>query len=380
MDLMTQTEFEELVGEGAGTRVSLFAPTHRVRGAKARDEDRIRWKNLLTMVEQTLHDDGVGGSEIAEMMAPAWDLHRDTLAWSHMAEGLAMFLRAGWHATYRVPLDLPELGAVGPGFVLSPLLPLLADRNYVVLTLSQRHVRVLRGSRDRIGELELPSVPMAFEDVFEADGPQSDSVPRPNASGRGSGRGAVYYGSSSLDNAHKEEVVEFFREVARGVERHLAGRTIPMVLAGLPEWVAVYRDIGSYPHVLEEAIERNPDDMGEDDLRIAAWSLVSARLDVETAQLLDRFHEQQARGSGALGADRVLTMANEGRVDTLLMTVHGCYATVGGGPEVVLPLRDREDLRGLADAAARATMSHGGSVRVVDDLPGGAPVAAVLRY
>ena len=61
----------------------------------------------------------------------------------------------------------------------------------------------------------------------------------------------MYYGSSSLDNAHKEEVVEFFREVARGVESHLAGRTIPMILAGLPEWVAVYREIGSYPHLLE---------------------------------------------------------------------------------------------------------------------------------
>ena len=202
MDLMTRTEFEELVGEGDGTRVSLFAPTHRVRGAKARDEDRIRWKNLLTAVEDTLRSDGFGGSDVAEMMAPAWDLHGDALAWSHMAEGLAMFLRPGWHATYRVPLDLPELAAVGPGFVLSPLLPLLADRNYVVLTLSQRRVRVLRGSRDRIGELEMPSVPTAFEDVFESDGPQSDSVPRPNASGRSAAGGAVYYGSSSLDNAH----------------------------------------------------------------------------------------------------------------------------------------------------------------------------------
>ena len=221
---------------------------------------------------------------------------------------------------------------------------------------------------------------MAFEDVFEPDGPQSDSVPRPNASGRSAGGGAVYYGSSSLDTAHKEEVVEFFREVARGVERHLAGRTIPMILAGLPEWVAVYRDIGSYPHVLDEAIERNPDDMGEDDLRTAAWELVSARLEAETGGLLDRFHEQQARGSGAIGADPVLTMANEGRVDTLLVTPHACYANGTGRPEVVLPLRAREDVHGLADAAARATLRFGGSVRVLDELPGGAPVAALLRY
>ncbi|MCA1783042.1 MAG: hypothetical protein ABR500_12745 [Dermatophilaceae bacterium] len=380
MDLMTRAEFDELVGEGEGVRVSLFSPTHRVQGAKAGDEDRIRWRNLLTAVEHALQHDGMDRADIAELLAPAWDLHRDVMAWNHMAEGLAMFLRTGWHATYRVPLDLPELGAVGPGFVLGPLLALLADRNYVVLTLSQRNVRVLRGSRDRIGELELPSVPTAFEDVFEPDGPQSDSVPRPNASGRAGSAGAVYYGASSLDNAHKEEVVEFFREVARAVERQLAGRTIPMILAGLPEWVAVYRELSVYPHLLDDAIEHNPDDMGEDELRGAAWALVASRLDEESARLLDRFHEQQARGSGALGADPVLTMANEGRVDTLLITADGCYAGGNGGPEVVLPLRDREDLRGLADAAARATLRNGGAVRVFDELPGGAPVAALLRY
>ena len=380
MDLMTRAEFDELVGEGDGVRVSLFVPTHRVSGGKAGEEDRIRWRNLLTAVEHALQRDGMDRAQVSELLAPAWELHRDVMAWAHMAEGLAMFLRPGWHASYRVPLDLPELGAVGPGFVLAPLLPLLADRNYVVLTLSQRNVRVLRGSRDRIGELELPSVPTSFEDVFEPDGPQSDSVPRPNASGRGSAAGAVYYGASSLDNAHKEEVVEFFREVARGVEHHLAGRTIPMILAGLPEWVAVYRELSTYPHLLDGAIERNPDDMGEEDLRAAAWALVSSRLEAESARLLDRFHEQRAKGSGAIGVDPVLTAANEGRVDTLLITPDGCYAGGPAGPHVVLPLRDREDHQGLADAAARATLRNGGAVRVLDELPGGASVVALLRY
>ena len=197
--------------------------------------------NVVTDREVTralvaLTKDGLERPEVEELLAPARELHGDGMAWSHMAEGLAMFLRKGWSASYRVPLDLPELGAVGPGFVLAPLLPLLTDQNYVVLTLSQKNVRVLRGSRDRIGELDLPSVPTSFDDVFEADGPQSDSVPRPNASGRlGRTGAAVYYGADALDNAHKEDVVEFFREVSRGVEEHLAGRTIPMILAGLPD-------------------------------------------------------------------------------------------------------------------------------------------------
>ena len=58
MDLMTRAEFEELVGDGDGTRVSLFVPTHRVGTTKESDEDRLRWKNLLGAAEDTLVKEG----------------------------------------------------------------------------------------------------------------------------------------------------------------------------------------------------------------------------------------------------------------------------------------------------------------------------------
>lgn len=380
MDLMTRAEFGELMDEGEGTRVSLFIPTHRVGTAKESDEDRLRWKNLLGATHDALVEQGLERTEIDALLQPARDLHANSRAWSQMAEGLAMFLRKDWHASYRVPMDLPELGAVGSSFVLTPVLPMLSDRNYVVLTLSQKDVRVLRGGRDRIGEMELPSVPKAFDDVFDvADGPQSDAVPRPNTSGRmTTGAGAVYYGADSLDNEHQKDVIEFFREVAKGMEDHLAGRSVPMVLAGLPEWVAAYRDLNTYPHLLGTAIERNPDDMSPDDLRLAAWELVSGRLERENARLVDRFHEQRARGTGAVGAGDVARAALEGRVDTLLLTADGCYSGGTSGPEIVSP--DADDECAVTDAAVRDTLRTGGTIRVLDRLPDDATVAAVLRY
>lgn len=380
MDLMTRAEFEELMEEGEGTRVSLFVPTHRVGTAKESDEDRLRWKNLLGATRDALVEQGLERTEIDALLQPARELHANSRAWSQMAEGLAMFLGKDWHASYRVPLDLPELAAVGSSFVLTPVLPMLSDRNYIVLTLSQKDVRVLRGSRDRIGEMELPFVPKAFDDVFQVpDGPQSDAVPRPNTSGRvATGTGTVYYGADSLDNEHQKDVIEFFREVAKGVEDHLAGRTIPMVLAGLPEWVAAYRDLSTYPHLLDVAIERNPDDMSPDDLRVAAWDLVAARLERDNARLVDRFHQQQARGTGAAGADEVARAALEGRVEVLLLTAEGCYQGSTSGPEVVHP--DADDECAVADRAVRDTLRMGGAVRVLDHLPDGAKVAAVLRY
>ena len=73
------------------------------------------------------------------------------------------------------------------------------------------------------------------------------------------------------------------------------------------------------------------------------------------------------------------TAAEEGRVDTLLMTADGCYTGGLDGPEVVRPMRDG-DVCGVVDSAARATLRNGGVVRMLEELPDGAPVAAVLRY
>ncbi|HLS45763.1 MAG TPA: hypothetical protein VK045_10040 [Ornithinicoccus sp.] len=380
MDLMTRAEFEELMGDGGGPRVSVFVPTHRVSRAKESEADRLSWKNLLSTVEAALLDEGHGRREIDELLAPAWELHDDAMAWSYMGDGLAMFLRPGWHATYRVPLDVPKLATIGSGFVLTPVLPLLSDRNYVVLAISQKNVRVLRGSRDRISELELPAVPRAFEDVMtREDDVQSDTVPRPTAAGRTSASGrAVYYGNSSLDNVHKEDVVEYLREVARGVEDYLAGRSIPLILAGLPEWVAVYREISSYPYLVDAAVERNPDDLAADDLRRAAWPLLEERLNKENEALLDRLHEQFARGTGVFGLEETRRAAREGRVDTMLLPPETSAAAPNGNSPVVL--LDDESGYGLVASAARATLRAGGAIRVVEALPDAVPAAAVVRY
>jgi hypothetical protein len=376
MDLLTRADFESLVESREGVdHVSLFMPTQR--GGREAEADRLRFKNLLAAVESALLEEGRPRAEVARILRPAWDLHGDARAWNAMADGLACWLRDGEMRSYRVPVELPEIAAVGESFIIGPALPMLTDQTFIVLALSQKKVRVLRGSRSRVGELDLPDVPRSFEEVFEPDGPRSDTVPRPTA-GHGGGAGGTFpYGSGADDNVHKEEVTEFFRAVADGVHKHIAHRTLPMVLAGLPEWVAVYRDVNRYPHVLDQAIERNPDDLTDEQLQAAAWQLVEQRLRSEAMVLMDRLGEQRGRGGGAVGPEQVLAAAREGRVDTMLVTPDGCWR---GGTGVVHLGGLAEDPCALIDAAAMATLRTGGAVRVVDELPEGQLAAAVLRY
>lgn len=143
MDLVTRADLVDLTQrEQPGAHVSLFIPTHHSNaGAQA---DRIAWKNLLTGTESALSQQGMRAPDMAELLAPAWDLYEDMLAWQYMSDGFALFLRPGWHRSFRIPVRLPAVGAVGDRFIIGPLLHIIAaDRRFLLLALSQQQIRVL---------------------------------------------------------------------------------------------------------------------------------------------------------------------------------------------------------------------------------------------
>jgi hypothetical protein len=77
--------------------------------------------------------------------------HLDELAHEagrYMSDGLVTFLRPGWHRMFRVPTTVPEVATIGDRFVISPLLRVVTGAaHFLVLTVSQRRVRLLEGCR-----------------------------------------------------------------------------------------------------------------------------------------------------------------------------------------------------------------------------------------
>jgi len=383
MDILTLTDMNLLARrEQPGTHVSLFLPTHRL-GSEDRT-DPLRWKNLLTSVETALADQGLRRTEISELLAPAWALHRDSLAWQYMSDGLAMFLRRGWHSSYRVPVTLPELATVGERFVTGPLMRVLTnDRHFLLLAISQRDVRLLEGSMQHVEQLELRHVPRDLRDIIEEPEPRSDAMARPLAGGRG-GR-AVFYGYGAADGEFKkEEVTKFLRQVANGLAEYLRGEHLPMVLVGLAEMVAAYRSVNSYPHVLDEEIRTNPDGLSPEQLHDAAWPVIEGVLGAQRARALDRLGELRAAGQTAEEPDRVAEAAAQGRVESLFVAGEPwCWEQITGhGP--VVALGADEELSGceLLDRAVTDTLAHGGQVYAVPaaEVFDGHRAAAALRY
>lgn len=382
MDLLTVKDIQALAqSEADATHVSLFMPTHRVgSGVQA---DPLQWKNLINGVEAVLLET-MRRPDVEALLQPARDLQQDTMAWQYMSDGLAMFLRPGWHQSYRIPAPLPELATAGEHFVTSPLMHLLSgDEHYLLLALSQDEVRLMDGSRHTVTQVELDEIPTSLADVIEPREPRSDTVTRPASSGS-RGR-AVFFGHGTGDDtAGEEDLKRFLRQVSAGLHEILNGQTAPLVLVGLDPTVAAYRDVNHYGHVLDGAVIRNPDGLSSEQLHELAWPIVENRLRDDRTALIERFRALHGTGKVTSTPDKVMEAAEQGRVDTLFLRVQPwCWERVAGGetPVVALGADERYAECELLDAAAVATLSNGGQVyatsqQVVED----SAVAAILRY
>lgn len=385
MDLVTTSDLQVLAErEPSQPHVSLFVPTHAF-GAGVQT-DPIRWKNLVTRTESLLVERGMRAPDVADLLRPAWALHDDHRAWRYMSDGLAMFLRPGWHWMFRVPADVPDVAVVGDRFVVGPLLPIVTgDSHFLVLTLSQRCVRLLEGGRQRVEELELADVPTSLREILEPPEPRSHVQAFAVSPGGRSGP-AIFYGQGAADeNLRKDEVRRFLGRVADGVRGHLVGHDLPMVLVGLDQTLAQYREVNRYPHVVEEGVRTNPDQLSAEELHATAWPLVETVMIREREAAAERFAQLHGTGRASTDPDRIEDAARHGRVETLFLSVEPwCWDKVAGSTTAVVELGADEAFSRCEqlDRLAVDTLLLKGRIHAVTaaEMPGGSDVAAVFRY
>jgi hypothetical protein len=385
MDLLTSADLEMLALPGdAGERVSLFMPTHRYGGDV--QADPVRFKSLLTGVQSVLAKRGIRRPEIDELLAPAWALHEDAMAWKHMSDGLAVYLRPGWLRIFRVPVALPEVATIGDRFVVGPLLRLLSgDEHFLLLAVSQRRVRLLEGSRDRVEELELGEVPTNLLEFTEPSEPRSHSMARQVSAARG-GRTAVFYGYGAREASdRKEEIQRFLRQVADGVREYLGNQDLPMVLAGLTEVLGMYREVNGYANVLPDMVQQNPDELSADELHEAAWPIIARSLREKGRRAVAKMAELDGTGLASTDPQVIEEAAGQGRVATLFLPAAArCWdRSSSGSPNVVQLGADTTFAHcELLDRAAADTLTRGGQVYSLPELAlaGAGDVAATFRY
>lgn len=385
MDDLTIGRAMNLARAHGGNRISLFMPTKTfVPGSP--DENATRLKNLLREAETRLGERGVRSAEVERLLGPAYDLTDNVPFWMRADEGLAVLLGPeGMHAI-RVPSPLPEMVRVNSRYHLRPLLPHIeTGGEYWLLFISQKSVRLYRGTREGLTEVSTEGIPTSLREALRWDDFEQAQLQFHGHTARPGGGRAVrpfYHGNKNPDI--KNELARYFRQIDQALSERLRDSAAPLVIAGVDYLIPIYRDVNTYPNLVHEAVTGNAEILPLPELHRLALGAMQRLARDESRQLAHLVAESWGSARTTPDPETIVPAAFTGRVGTLV---------VSGGepwwgrydPETGKAIVHRTPAEGdddLLDLAALQTLENGGAVvnLPAEDMPHGETAVALLRY
>lgn len=366
-----------------GWCVSLFMPTHRA--GRETEQDPIRFKNLIREAEESLTAKGLRAAEVQELLKRSRGLLQDRTFWQRQSDGLAVFFSAEAFHFFRLPMAFNELVVVSHRFHVKPLLPILtSDGTFYILALSQNQLRLLEGTRHSVDKCDLENVPQNLADTLPPDAFPGKEVQFHTGTSSGSGnRPAIFHGHD-ISNDIKNRLMQWFRMIDKQLRGFLSDGKSPLVLAGVDTLFPLYKEVNTYPHLMDDGIPGNPEGMTPEDLHPKAWAIVEPVFKAQRNAQYARFGELAGTGQTTTDVTAAVLAAYHGRIDVLFVAlgvqVWGGFTSETEGVYVHDSLEPGDE--DLLDLTAIQTLIKGGTVYVVspERVPDQAALAASLRY
>ena len=389
MNTINLEKLQELLSKETQVCISLYMSAHPT--GREQQQDPIRFKNLLSKISVDLEKSGFRNPKIEAMIKPAEALLHDRSFWQHQNQGLAVFIAEDVFEIYQLPRKFEPLAIVADNFHIKPLLPLISgNKKFYVLALSQNEIRLLQGDRFGMAEVDLQTIPTSLQEALRFDDPERQLQFHTGtaAPGGSSSRPSIYHGHGLPDESDKTELRRYFQKVNQGLMDLLREEDAPLVLAGVAYLLPIYQEANEYPHLVEDGIMGNPEDLETEDIHEKAWPMVKPIFQKELFESLNRY--QALSGSEpALAAsqlDNILPAAFYGRVETLFVELaKQIWGTVATHDTAQVTVESHSEFmpgdQDLINLAAVQTILNGGQVYALK--PGQMPeklIAAIFRF
>ena len=387
MEIPSIGELRALSEQHNGPCISMFLPTHR--SGMETHQDPLRLRNHIRAAENRLLLDHLRTTQVEHVLQPIQALLEDESFWLHPGDGLALFRSPDTFRTYWLPSSFKEQVVVTDHFYLKPLLPFLSkDERFSILALSQNEVRLLQATHYSVRKVDLPAVvPRGLAEALTYDEPENELQYHSSSSGvRGKGgrRATIFHGQGVGIDDSRADLLRYFQRVDRGLHELLRDEQAPLVLACVESLFPLYREVNTYPHLLDQGVPGNPDKLSAETLLRQAWAIMEPYLLLAREQAAARYREYTETGRASHNVREIIAAAFHGQVESLFIAIDqeqwGTFHPATNTLHVHRVARYHDD--DLLDIAATQTLLHSGSVYAVGQaqVPGGELVAAVFRY
>jgi len=375
MDLFTMEDMGKLIGTQQAPCISIYMPTFQQMPEA--QQNPIRFKNMVSKVEELLADSGMETEKTEALLAPLHQLVESSSIdyWNHMSDGLAMFLSPEMNLTYREPHTFDEHVYVSDVFNVRPLLPLIQNNGvFYVLELNQENVRLLACDKLQIGEVELEDVPQSLEEALKFDEFERSIQHHATSSGRTpGGQDAMFHGhgTGTDDALRKENILRFFRALDNGICDYLNDGSNPLILAGVDSLRGLYRQANHYNNLMDEGIDNAPQSLSDAELHERAWKIIKPHYQQEFVNSLDQFYQLDGNNDERAVGDiqEIVPAAYFQRVDTLFVPQSHTHWGTFDEPNnsVTLHEQPESDSDDLLNQSIIHTLANGGAVYLIED-------------
>ncbi len=292
--MVTEKMIKKLIQKNGQRKVTITLPTEKI--GNERQQNPIRFKNLLSRATEQLVQKGMKEDEADLYLKPAKELLGQPLFWSKMEHGMVVYLASDYFEVFKIPYDIREMVYVNRDFRITPILPMISTNgSFCVLAISQIKVRLLRCTRISSADITPDDIPVTISGWL-------DETPQPHIQFHtgSEGDGAVFFGHGASEEDRKEIVEQYFRVVEKGINRTMNQINDPLLLSGLKTNIALYKKINNYSRVLDNAIERNPDDLSDAQLQDFGWDVIR---DYFLSDLYDSMEIYRESPTGRISSD-----------------------------------------------------------------------------
>jgi hypothetical protein len=368
VDIPTIPEIRALHATRADACVSIYlATTPQTQDLKA---SRIAFANHAKAALAQLDASGFDKRRRALLEAELAALGEDDAFWRLQAHSLAVLATPDSVRTFRLATAISDKVEVSDRFHLKPLLRAIAfPQHAFVLALSENAVRLVEVFAD------LPAVHVRVPDLPKS---AADAVGRASVNNLTQG--------TRIANAQGQTVLlrQYARQVDACLRPVLAGRETPLILAATDPLGPIFRAVNSYPALAAEGISASPDRLSDHELASAARAILDRvyAKEVDAAKGLFQTRLGQRRATADIG--EAARAATNGAVELLLVDIDrslpGTVSEADGAISLAAAAGPAsydviDEIAGRAIAAGARFIGVRGA-----DIPGEAPLAAILRY
>lgn len=357
--MITRQDLKQLQSLTAVPALSILLPTHRT--SPDNRQDPIRVKNLVDEAKQRLGTEF--SSRELEPLLQRLETLVDAIDYPHTLDGLALYASHDFAKAYILPFPVPARVVIDQTFATRDLVyGMHRALRYWVLLLSQSSTRLLAGTGETLEEIQDQHFPM------QMTGPGATTALPPDSD------------SSYLD----ARLRQFFQQVNEAFLTYAQDDELSLVVGGVDRQVSFFKEV-SQSTAIAGILNGNFDRATLPELTEPVWSIMQSVRQSQQSDALQSFDQAMGAQKVALMIEEIWRLAHEGRGKLLIVEKNyhvPAIVAANGGLELVEQVGGTEVMDDAVDEIMEIVLGKGGNVALVEDgsIPGGQPIALVLRY